>query len=329
MTTGNATRWMVAALMSALTPAVLAAGPPRPGPERLERMFRALDRNDDGRIERDEFVDHAPEARRHMRHGPPPSPEGEFKRSGPAKMEHRINEVVERRVNEILDRRIHEFVKEHLSRIIDERMRGLADRGPMSARGRMGRSRGHDWDRPGPFGHGWDRGRGWDRHGKSEGRAWACQPPGWGQKGPCAGHKGWGAGHKGPGSGHKGRGSGRPKGDWHGTRPDRGREGLRGRGADRRRGGLGPRPLFGMLDADHDGKIQAEEIKRLVDKLQKALGSHKGDVITEKDWNRIVRKRAKPAFGGHKEQPGKGHKERRGHRTTRPHDEQCPKPKKP
>ena len=41
--------------------------------------------------------------------------------------------------------------------------------------------------------------------------------------------------------------------------------------------------MFRLFDADRDGKIQAAEIERLVDKLQKALDSQEGGAITLKD----------------------------------------------
>jgi len=279
---------VAACLIVSLTSTALAADPPGPGPERLERVFRDLDRNGDGRIDLDEFVERAPETRRQMRQGPPPSPEGKARRPRMEEIERHINEIVEQRVNEILDHRLRESAEERLPRIFEERMQSPLGRGPMSDRGPMGRARERDWDRD----------RDWDRPGRSQGRAWACPVPGPGPEEPQVDRRQ---------GGRRGLGLGQ------------GRRGPRGWRADEERGGPRQRPLFHMLDADHDGKIQAEEINRLADRLRETLDLREGGAITPEDWDHIARGRVE-----------KWRKDRRGDRNPGPKDEQRPdEPAKP
>jgi len=185
---------------------------------------------------------------------------------GPEAMRGPRPDDIERRVHEIVEREIHEMMERHLDRMIEHAMREAA----------------HDLGA-------------W-RGGPPEG--FAFEPLGQGGRGPLAGPRSRGFQPDDPSLRRRGQGSRRP------SPQDRGAGRRQGRGGPPQRGfgGRGGPGLFGRLDADRDGKLQVEEIDRLVNMLNRLKEQAADEPITMERWSQMAENQGFSA-GRHHDRP--------------------------
>ncbi len=138
-------------------------------------------------------------------------------------------------------------------------------------------------------------------------------PPG-GRRGPLAGPPPQGPPppgaddfrpHRRPGPGGFGGGRGGPGGPGGpgGFRPEGGPGGPGGGFRGGRGGPQGP-PLFPLLDANHDGKLQTPEIQKVFDLFKEALDASQKEALTPEDWMELVQKHRPLGLGPRPEGPG-------------------------
>ena len=340
-----------------------------PGPagsgERLERAFKAADRNGDGKIDWDEFRDAVPAVIQRMRQtgvlqsddkGPLPSPGAlqagarpqdtppcpDAQKKGPDSLEKQVNAIVDRRLDEFtrnqlpkligarlreivaqhrpeLQRRFQQFRENRLPEMIQQALRNQppCEPGPegmmAGPEGMMGpptqaypggrdrlRERRHaGFNQPIPWGLWWQPP--WkmknERPNRNPSEAWPNDNFSWRR----SDRRSWNQSDR-PNRGNFDRDSGPPFACPNGPSVDR-----PGRDFDDRQSpkfkkdkddwDQGPkqkeRSSFGMLDRDHDGQIEPQEIKHAAKLLKKAFAREGNRPISTDEWDKILKQLGK------------------------------------
>jgi len=240
----------------------------QPGLALGERLFDALDVNKNGQVDREEFLDGMVRLRGRLRRqmpGPPDS-EAPARLPGPEELERRVHEMVERQMRELLERHLPEKIEQLAHQILD---RELPERVRDIVRDTRRQIRENWRSQPQEMPGRWHRWR--------QERAWPFSPPG--QESGEPRPEGWWP---------RGSGGGGPMAAPPGDGPRRRGPRLPGRASPRR--GAAEPPLFGGLDADGDGKLQATELKRVAGMLSAVLRESGGRDLTPRQWARITRK---------------------------------------